>query len=168
MADTIDSIGKTCIAIGVGLFALTIAVSGCQMGDIVKVDVPLSVRAVVPSAPRVSYNQGVELFDDWQAQVKRTGNNFQLELEKKAELVSLLSSFTSNSITAGIPVLQSIPGGGFLATGLLALGAWFTKSPGTSKLLAKEKEASFNKGMEKGTNAANASVRRASGEVEQS
>jgi hypothetical protein len=32
----------------------------------------------------------------------------------------------------------------------VGLGAWFLRSPGTDKRLAREKEASFNKGLEEG------------------
>jgi len=55
----------------------------------------------------------------------------------------------------GVPVLESLPGGGLLTTGLVGLGAWFLRSPGTEQRVRKEKEASFNKGLEEGRALAN-------------
>lgn len=46
--------------------------------------------------------------------------------------------------------LESLPGGGLLATGLVGFGAWFLRSPGTTARIAREKQASFNKGLEEG------------------
>jgi len=110
----------------------------------------------VPSEPRVSFNEAKVVYADWRASVERTAEQFQLELDRKAELVSLLSSLTNDALLVGVPVLESLPGGGLLTTGLVGLGAWFLRSPGTDKRLAREKEASFNKGLEEGRTLANA------------
>ena len=148
-----ELIGKTCLALGAAGAIAIVALSGCQVGDLVQTNVPQSVRKIVPSEPRVSYNEATIVYSDWKASVERTAEQFQQELDRKAELVSLLSSLTNDALTTGIPVLQSLPGGGLLATGLVGFGAWFLRSPGTTRLIAKEKEASFNKGLEKGSNA---------------
>lgn len=146
----LDGIGKTCLALGAAGAIALFALSGCQVGDLVQANVPQSVRKVVPSEPRVSYNDAKIVYADWRASVERTAEQFQQELDRKAELVSLLSSLTNDALTAGIPVLEALPGGGLLATGLVGFGAWFLRSPGTTARVAKEKEASFNKGLEKG------------------
>jgi len=146
----IDGIGKTCLALGIAGAIALFALSGCQIGDLVQANVPQSVRKVVPSEPRVSYNDAKIVYADWRASVERTAEQFQTELDRKAELVSLLSSMTNDALTTGIPVLESLPGGGLLATGLVGLGAWFLRSPGTEARLRKEKESSFNKGFEEG------------------
>jgi len=148
----LDGIGKTCLALGAAGAIALFALSGCQVGDLVQANVPQSVRKVVPSEPRVSYNEAKVVYADWRASVERTAEQFQTELDRKAELVSLLSSLTNDALTAGIPVLESLPGGGLLATGLVGLGAWFLRSPGTTARVAKEKEASFNKGLSEGRN----------------
>ncbi|MCB9838200.1 MAG: hypothetical protein H6813_02580 [Phycisphaeraceae bacterium] len=146
----LDGIGKPCLALGIAAAIAIFALSGCQVGDLVQANVPQSVRKVVPSEPRVSYNEAKLVYADWRASVERTAEQFQQELDRKAELVSLLSSLTNDALTAGIPVLESLPGGGLLATGLVGLGAWFLRSPGTTSRIAREKEASFNKGLEEG------------------
>ena len=146
----IDGIGKTCLALGAAAAIALFATSGCQLGDVVQANIPQSVRKVVPSEPRVSYNDAKIVYADWRASVQRTAEQFQTELDRKAELVSLLSSITNDAMTSGIPVLQALPGGGLLATGLVGLGAWFLKSPGTTKMVAREKQSSFNKGLKEG------------------
>jgi len=146
----LDGIGKTCLALGIAAAIAIVALSGCQVGDLVQANVPQSVRKVVPSEPRVSYNEAKVVYADWRASVERTAEQFQLELDRKAELVSLLGSLTNDAMMVGIPVLESLPGGGLLATGLVGLGAWFLRSPGTTGRIAREKEASFNKGLEEG------------------
>jgi len=150
----IDGIGKTCLALGAAGAIALFALNGCQVGDLVQANVPQSVRKVVPSEPRVSYNDAKIVYADWRASVERTAEQFQTELDRKAELVSLLSSITNDAMTSGIPVLESLPGGGLLATGLVGLGAWFLKSPGTTKMVSKEKESSFNRGLREGRVAA--------------
>lgn len=146
----LDGIGKACLTIGAAVALSLVALAGCQIGDLVRVNVPQAVRLTVPSEPRVSFNEAKVVYDDWRAGVERTAEQFRQELDRKAELVSLLASLTSDGLAAGIPALESLPGGGLLATGLVGLGAWFIRSPGTEARLRKEKEASFNKGLEEG------------------
>ncbi|MEQ9616667.1 MAG: hypothetical protein RLN60_01390 [Phycisphaerales bacterium] len=145
-----EGLGKTFLALGAAGAIAIFALAGCQVGDLVQANVPQSVRKVVPSEPRVSYNDAKIVYADWRASVERTAEQFQLELDRKAELVSLLSTLTNDAMLVGVPVLESLPGGGLLATGLVGFGAWFLRSPGTDKRLAREKEASFNKGLEEG------------------
>lgn len=151
-----DGIGKTLLAIGAAAAIALFALAGCQVGDIVQMNVPLAVRKVVPSEPRVSFNEAKIVYEDWRASVERTAEQFQSELDRKAELVSLLSSLTNDALLTGVPALETLPGGGLLTTGLVGLGAWFLRSPGTDKRLAREKEASFNKGLEEGRKMASA------------
>jgi len=145
----LETTGKTLVAIGVAMAIAVVALSGCQIGDLVQTDVPPSVRKVVPAEPRVSFNDAKVVYADWRASVERTAERFQAELDRKAELVSLLSSLTNDALLAGAPVLEQLPGGGLLTTGLVGLGAWFLRAPGTESRVRKEKEASFNKGLEK-------------------
>jgi hypothetical protein len=146
----LEGVGRTCLALGAAAAIMLFALAGCQVGDVVQANVPQAVRQVVPSEPRVSFNEARAVYADWRASVERTAEQFQLELDRKAELVSLLSSLTNDAMLVGVPVLESLPGGGLLTTGLVGLGAWFLRSPGTDKRLAREKEASFNKGLEEG------------------
>jgi len=142
--------GKTLLALGAAASIALFAMAGCQVGDVVQANVPQTVRKVVPSEPRVSFNEAKLVYADWRASVERTAEQFQTELDRKAELVSLLSSLTNDTMLSGVPVLETVPGGGLLTTGLVGLGAWFLRSPGTDKRLAREKEASFNKGLDEG------------------
>ena len=151
-----EGIGRTLLALGAAASIALFALAGCQVGDVVQANVPQAVRKVVPSEPRVSFNEAKVVYADWRASVERTAEQFQSELDRKAELVSLLSSLTNDALLVGVPVLESLPGGGLLATGLVGFGAWFLRSPGTDKRLAREKEASFNKGLEEGRTLANA------------
>lgn len=146
----LNGIGKTLIALGAAAAILLFALAGCQVGELVQTSVPQSVRQVIPSEPRVSFNEARVVYADWRASVERTAEQFQQELDRKAELVSLLSSLSNEALLAGVPALEALPGGGLLATGLVGLGAWFLRAPGTDRRLAQEKQASFNKGLEDG------------------
>lgn len=146
----LDGIGKGLVALGAAAAVSLLALAGCQVGDLVQTNVPQSVRKVVPSEPRVSFNEARVVYADWRASVERTAEQFQQELDRKAELVSLLSSLSNDALLTGVPALDALPGGGLLATGLVGLGAWFLRAPGTDRRLAREKQASFNKGLEEG------------------
>ncbi len=146
----VEGFGRTCLALGIAGAIALLALTGCQVGDLVQASVPQAVRQVVPSEPRVSFNEAKVVFADWRASVERTAEQFQTELDRKAELVSLLSSLGNDALLAGVPVLEALPGGGLLTTALVGFGAWFLRAPGTAQRIAKEKEASFNKGLEEG------------------
>jgi len=153
-----NTLGKTLMSLGIAAVIILSALGGCQIGDLVQTNVPQAVRKVVPSEPRVSFNDAKVVYADWRASVERTAEQFQSELDRKAELVSLLSSLTNNALLVGVPVLESLPGGGLLATALVGFGAWFLRSPGTTQMIAKEKESSFNRGLEEGRTLAGASI----------
>jgi hypothetical protein len=62
----------TMIAASVGVLLLATALQGCQLEDLVKVDVPKDVAAAIKSEDRISYSDSPAAWHEWQAYVDRS------------------------------------------------------------------------------------------------
>jgi len=143
------ALGAALVLLGIAAQVALVATTGCQVGDAVRVSVPTAVQEETGAPPRVSYNEALEVYEDWRAQTMRTAERFRAELTRRGELVSLLTSLGNSALAAGVPVLEELPAGGFAATAAMALGAWILPPPGAAGRLRREKEASFNAGLKR-------------------
>jgi len=114
-------------------------INGCILTDYVKVSVPISVQNATNSPPKVSLTDAPEIM----AAYIRGGNKFKENIARGYEWLGMLASLG----TTGIEVGKSMIPGGAIGLSLLTLaGGIFIKGPGT----AKEKNASYNKGLKEG------------------
>ena len=139
---------STCCAIA-GLLLVT--VSGCTLQDFVRVAVPKPVAQVTGVEGEVYLSSVGLVWDEWEAYVTRNTNAFEAADIKARERLAALESLTDIGLGA---IESSIPGGaplgGVALSALSLMTGLFLKRPGTDRAIAKEKEDSYNAGLEVG------------------
>jgi len=131
------------------VFMMSVVVSGCQMSDLIKVDVPSDVKEATGVEGDVSLTELPDVWDDWEDYVKKNTDRLEASTERSYELLGFINSATDMAITAAGGAAPAFPGGAILV-GLLSGGAGLLlKTPGTDRKIAAEKEASYNAGIEK-------------------
>lgn len=149
---------KTRIFIGLGLLLMVsgalAACAGFDLGDVVQTRTPQTIQQQTGLPSQLSLNAAESEYRAWYQDVQRASSEWRTSIERGNEIRNLLSQVTLQTLDsigptlAGVPVLgPALP----LATGLLGvfLGAG---------RMRKEKEASFNKGLEEGATAARGGV----------
>lgn len=133
----------------VAVLLVSVAAAGCQVSDLITVDVPTDVKDAVGVDGRVSLTQVPDIWDDWQDYVKRNTERLERSTERSYELLGFINSATDIAIGAAEGAASSFPGGALLVGLLGGAAGLYMKKPGTDRVIAKEKEASYNAGMEK-------------------
>ena len=146
---------------------LLVTASGCTLQDWVRVAVPKPVAQVAGVEGDV-YLSSVDLvWAEWESFVVRNTNAFEAADAAARERLATLETLTDLGIGA---VEASIPGGaplgGLALSALSLMTGLFLKRPGTDRVIAKEKEASFNAGLETGRFDAAEVIREARGGAE--
>jgi hypothetical protein len=135
-----------------GVAILFGALSGCSLDDLIRVNVPKSIQEQTGLPASITLREAEYEFDQWQQRVVADGIEWRNRIGEANRVRAVLSHITMQSAEQYAPFLNMVPGGGailpVLSTGL----ALFLRRPGDSdpKGLAKEKNASFNKGIEEG------------------
>lgn len=129
--------------------AMGVAAAGCQLQDLVSVKVPGDIREAVGVEGRVTLSNAPDVWSDWQKFVKTNTERFQRETENSYELLGFISTATDIAITSASAAAPAFPGGAVLVGLLSGAAGLFLKRPGTDKVIAKEKEDSFNAGAKK-------------------
>ena len=119
------------------------------MSDLIKVKVPEDVKSAIDIEGDVTLTQIPDVWDDWQGFVKKNTMRLEAETEQAFELLGFINSATDLAITAAGNAAPAFPGGAILIGLLGGAAGLFLKKPGTDRAIAKEKEASYNAGMEK-------------------
>ena len=136
--------GVSIVTAVMAAFLLMAGMNGCQLTDLVKVNVPMPVQKATNSPPKVTLTEAPEVM----AAYIRSGEKFKENISRGYEWLGFLSALG----TTGIEMGKSVIPGGAIGLSLLSLaGGIFIKGPGT----AKEKNRSFNKGMQEGQRLAN-------------
>jgi hypothetical protein len=128
---------------------ISLAAAGCQVSDLITVDVPTDVKEAVGVDGRVSLTQIPDVWDDWQDYVEKNTKRLESSTERSYELLGFINSATDVAIGAAEGAASSFPGGALLVGLLSGAAGLYMKKPGTDRAIAKEKEASYNAGMEK-------------------
>lgn len=136
---------------------VSLSASGCQVSDLISVDVPKDVKEAVGVDGNVSLTDLPDVWDDWQQYVQRNTDRLESETERSYELLGFINSATDLAITAAGNAAPAFPGGAILVGLLTGAAGLYMKKPGTDSVIAKEKEASYNAGMDKARALADAS-----------
>lgn len=122
------------------------ACAGFDLGDLVRVRTPNAIQQQTGLPATTTLNEAEAEYQAWYADVQRAGTQWKGHIERGNEVRALLNQITLTALDevgptlAGVPVLgPSLP----VISGLLGLFLG-------SGRLRKEKEASFNKGLERG------------------
>jgi hypothetical protein len=131
--------------------------SGCDLEQMVDVEVPTAVRIAIepnrqPGDPPREYSlaDADRIVADWESFVRTGTSQLEAALEYSRERHARLASVVDMGVAAVNEVAPAIPGGAFLIGGLSLLTGIFLKRPGEDKRVAQEKEDSYNAGIELG------------------
>ncbi len=133
---------------GLALLALVLAsCAGFDLGDIVKVKTPNSIQQTTGLPSKLSLNEAETEYQNWYAETQTTGAQWKGNIEKAGEIRGLLGQLTLSALDSIGPTVAGLP---LLGPALPALTGIVGLFVGSGRL-RKEKEASFNKGLERGT-----------------
>ena len=128
--------------------------SGCTLSDLVKVNVPTSVREVTNAQKKVTLTEAPYVRQRYIAEITTSLDQFDRSIEQASAFRDLTASLLNTGIGAAEGALAGVPGGAFLIGALGGLGGLFLKKPGTDALVNAEKRASFNAGLKKAVTSA--------------
>ena len=123
------------------------ACAGFDLDDLVRVKTPAGVQQTTGLSSALTLNEAENEYQAWFDDVQRVGVQWKQNIERGNQVRSLLNQLTLSALDTIGPTLAGVPVLGPLlpaATGLFGLFL------GTGRL-RKEKEASFNKGLERGS-----------------
>lgn len=132
------------------LVLLTLALAACaglDLGDIVKVKTPNEIQQTRGLPRATTLNEAEAEYQAWFDDVQRTGAQWKASIERGGEIRGLLGQLTLSALDEVGPTLAGVPIAGPALPALTGLVGLFI---GAGRL-RKEKEASFNKGLEKGS-----------------
>lgn len=133
----------------VGLLLMALVLPSCagfDLGDIVKVKTPNTIQQTTGLPSSLSLNEAETEYQNWFNQTQTTGTQWKNNIEKAGELRGLFSQLTLSALDTVGPTIAGLP---MLGPALPALTGIVGLFIGSGRL-RKEKEASFNKGLEKG------------------
>jgi len=142
--------GVTLCIVAVAFLAISSAVSGCSLDDIIKADVPKGIQQALNTEERVPMSQAEMTWDEWLQWVDNQSRRFADEIDRGTEAVALIQSITDTGIGVLGEASSTLPGGALISTGLALAGGLMLRRPGEEKRVSKEKESSFTAGLEEG------------------
>lgn len=129
------------------LLALMLAACvGFDLGDLVKVKTPNTIQQTTGLPSTLSLNEAETEYQNWFTQTQTTGAQWKGNIEKAGEIRGLLGQLTLSGLDSFGPTLAGVP---VLGPSLPALTGLVGLFVGSGRL-RKEKEASFNKGLQRG------------------
>ncbi|MBX3382140.1 MAG: hypothetical protein KF864_01390 [Phycisphaeraceae bacterium] len=134
----------------VGLMLMALVLTSCagfDLGDLVKVKTPNNIQQTTGLPSTLSLNEAEVEYQNWFNQTQTTGAQWKGNIEKAGELRGLFSQLTLSALDTVGPTVAGLP---VLGPALPALTGIVGLFIGSGRL-RKEKEASFNKGLEKGS-----------------
>jgi hypothetical protein len=157
------------LASGAVLLAVMAGIQGCEISDLVKVKVPPNIQRVTGSAPIVTLTDAPAIRADAITLQTRAIAQFDESIQRGQMWGDFLAAGLNLGLTAGEGALAGVPGGGLLVSLLFGAGGLMMRKPGDGKTiktlegdllgqataalekLAKEKRASYNKGVKVGS-----------------
>ena len=138
------------------LFFGSMAISGCDLKKIIHFDVPGDVQTAISVDPEPSLSDAQYVWDRWASWVDLNSEQLSRNIDNANERVAMIENVTAMGIGALGEASNAFPGGALLFSGLSLAVGLFLKKPGTDKVVAKEKEDSYNAGLAKGKELAKA------------
>lgn len=133
--------------VGLVLLALLLAsCAGIDLGDLVKVKTPNAIQQTTGLRSTLSLNEAEVEYQNWFNQVQATGAQWKGNIQRASEVRGLLGQLTLSALDTVGPTVAGLP---VLGPALPALTGIVGLFIGSGRL-RKEKEASFNKGLETG------------------
>lgn len=140
---TKNKIGLSILGFILAGFIAAAGLNGCKITDFVKVRVPVEIQRVLNVPPKIILTDAPDLLKQYALEFKRGGEKFVKEIARGYAWVGVLAALSTTTLELG---KSTIPGGAIGLSALSLIAGIFIKGPGT----AKEKNASFNKGLSQG------------------
>lgn len=137
----------------VGMLLMVMVLASCagiDLGDMVKVKTPNTIQQTTGLRATLSLNEAEIEYQNWFNQVQTTGAQWKSNIQRAGEVRGLLGQLTLSALDTVGPTVAGVP---VLGPALPALTGIVGLFIGSGRL-RKEKEASFNKGLEKGSDLA--------------
>jgi hypothetical protein len=120
--------------------------AGIDLGDLVKVKTPNAIQQTTGLRATLSLNEAEVEYQNWFNQTQATGAQWKGNIARAGEVRGLLGQLTLSALDTVGPTVAGVP---VLGPALPALTGIVGLFIGSGRL-RKEKEASFNKGLETG------------------
>lgn len=137
------------IAAAAVVLGICLVVQGCDIQKTVKFDVPSDVQGVINSKEREPLANSKYVWNQWTSYVETNSAKLSENIEDAQGRVAMIENLTSMGLSTLEGVSGQFPGGALAFSGLSLIAGWFLKRPGENKAVQKEKEKSFNAGLEK-------------------
>jgi predicted PurR-regulated permease PerM len=120
--------------------------AGCDMGDMIHVKTPNTIQQQTGLASTITLNEAESEYQSWYQHMQTAGSQWKSNIEHANEIRNMVNQLSLSALDQVGPTVAGVPMLGPLlpaASGLLGLFLGSTK-------LRKEKEDSFNKGLDEG------------------
>jgi hypothetical protein len=146
-----DNKGAACLAVfTVAVFAILAAMQGCDLRSKIVVKAPSDVLAAVDVDEPMTLAEAEAAWEDWAQWVDTRTRQFQRAINDAEDRYARIEALLDLGLAAANEGAGQIPGGAFLVGGLSLLTGLVLKRPGEDKRVGKEKEDSYNAGLEEG------------------
>ena len=88
---------------------ISVTAAGCQMSDLITVDVPNDVKEAVGIEGDVTLTQAPDVWDDWHDYVKRNTDRLEAGTERAYELLGFMNAATEIALTAAEGAAPAFP-----------------------------------------------------------
>jgi hypothetical protein len=137
-------------AVTIVVLAVLAALQGCDLRSKIVVKAPKDVLAAIDVDEPLTLAQSSAAWEDWSRWVEARTRQFQRAIGDAEDRYTKIETLLDLGVSAANEGASQIPGGAFLVGGLSLLTGIFLKRPGQDKETAKEKEDSYNAGLEEG------------------
>lgn len=129
------------------------AMSGCDVGDLVSVKTPPKVQQTTGLPSKLTLNESQIEYQDWLLSVQSQGSQWKNSIEKGNEVKNVINQLTMAALDTVGPSINGIPMLGPAIPLIAGLVGLSLRRPGdvSKDDLRKEKENSFNAGIERAT-----------------
>jgi hypothetical protein len=146
-----DNKGAAYLAVlTVAVFAILAAMQGCDLRSKIVVKAPSDVLAAVDVDEPMTLAEAEAAWEDWAQWVDTRTRQFQRAINDAEDRYARIEALIDLGIGAANEAAGGVPGGAFLVGGLSLLTGLVLKRPGEDKRVGKEKEDSYNAGLEEG------------------
>lgn len=151
----------TMIALTLTVSAALLMAQGCDLRSMTSLEVPPDIKGTIANAPE-DVDREYTLADvdfvvtEWRSYVDRNNGYLLAAVKDAEERYALAEGLINLGVGIGSDAASTLPGGAIIVSGLTLLTGLFMKRPGEDKRVSKEKEDSYNAGLEEGRRLAEA------------
>jgi len=142
----------------VGFLLLSATLQACQLQDMIKFEVPPKVAESIEVEGRVPVSKSEEVWQDWSDFVEKQNKRLEAAIGSASERLAIIESLTETGISLGQDAASTLPGGALISSGLALMGGLFLKRPGDKKREKEQTDASYEAGLKKGREIAQAAA----------